>query len=94
MNAATRGIPVRFRRGAAGFEVKIKGSTHNRILGMETSLVQRAFDLTARADRINGMSALPLLRRGHVIALVTLPGPVLDRRRFEAHLKTGRKKRC
>ena len=93
-NAAIRDIPVRFSRGATGFEVKIKSSARNRIPGLETTLVQRAFDLNTRADgiNVNDMSAL-LLRKRSVLALVTLPESILVGRRFEALLKT-RKKRC
>lgn len=94
MNAATRDIPVRFSRGAAGFEVKIKSSARHRIPVLETPLVQRSLDLNTRPDGINDMSALALLRTRSVLALVTLPESTLAGRRLEALLKAARKKRC
>ena len=93
MNAAVRDIPIRFGRGAGGFEIKIKSSGRSRISDMETPLVQRLFDLNGRAHSIEVMP-LPLLRRQPVMAAVTLSKTVLDERRFEAVLKNTRKKRC
>ncbi|HTV41898.1 MAG TPA: hypothetical protein VMF08_15050 [Candidatus Sulfotelmatobacter sp.] len=90
INTTARDIPVRFGRGAAGFDIKIKKSARDRILGLEMSLVQGPFDLYTRARGIAGMLPMPLLRRRSEMALVTL----LDARRLETVLKTTRKKRC
>lgn len=90
LNAAARDIPIRFGRGATGFEVKIKTSARNPILDVETLRIQ-VFGLNGRVGSIHVM---PVFRRELVMAPVTLPERILNERRLEAVLKTTRKKRC
>ena len=94
MNAARRGMPIRFDPDAA-FEVKIKKSGRNAILHLDPPLLPE-YDLPVRA---NGRERLKILLapfdRAHAMASVTLLDELhLDQRRLEAVLKNARKKRC
>jgi hypothetical protein len=93
LNTAARDIPIRFGRGAAGFEVKIKSSARNRILDVETLRIQ-VFGSNGLVGSIEVVPPLPVFRRELVMAPATLPVRILNERRLEAVLKTSRKKRC
>lgn len=93
MNAARRGIPVRFDPDAAS-EVEIKISGRNVILQLGPPVLPE-FHLSVRGSGRERLKALLApFNRSHAMASVTLLDELhLDKGRLEAVLKNGRKKR-